>query len=186
MVGVYGPRQSHRSAGYSDRGALDCDVKFANFATRRRTEAGQSAEEREASASLARALTGAVRLEAYPKASIDVGVTVLESGGDDLALAVAAASLALVDAGVEVLDTVAACSVCRVGPALLLNPSADEERLAEGTVTVALLPTLGKVSMLDCAGKWSQSAFDQAVDTAVAGCRTLDGAMRAALGPAGP
>lgn len=42
MVGVYGPRQMARSQGYSDQGHLSCDVKFANFATRQRTESGQS------------------------------------------------------------------------------------------------------------------------------------------------
>ena len=46
MVGVYGPRQTHRSQGYSDQGSLFCDVKFANFATRQRTESGQSPEVR--------------------------------------------------------------------------------------------------------------------------------------------
>ncbi len=37
MVGVYGPRQSERrGAGYKDEGTIDCDVRLASFATRRR------------------------------------------------------------------------------------------------------------------------------------------------------
>lgn len=41
MVGVYGPRQSDRRQGYSERGRLACDLKLATFATRQRGIFGQ-------------------------------------------------------------------------------------------------------------------------------------------------
>ena len=52
-------------------------------------------------------------LEKFPKAVVDVHALVLESGGSDLAVAACAASLALADAGIEMLDLVSACSVVR-------------------------------------------------------------------------
>lgn len=72
-------------------------------------------QEKELSATLQRTFQGAVCLGSYPKATIEVFVTVLESGGDDVGVVISAASLALADAGIELMDTVAACSVCRVG-----------------------------------------------------------------------
>ena len=52
-------------------------------------------------------------LGAFPKAVVDVHALVLESGGSDLAVAACAASLALADAGIEMLDLVSACRVVR-------------------------------------------------------------------------
>jgi len=181
MVGVYGPRQTHRSQGYSDQGSLFCDVKFANFATRQRTESGQSPEEKELSAVLHRSLVGAVKLSAYPKSTINIFVTVLESGGSDVGLVITAAALALADASVELLDAAASCCVSRHGQYLLLDPTGAEEAAAEGTVTLAFLPSLAKVSQLSSTGSWSQTAFNQAVQLAVGGCLRLGTALREVL-----
>lgn len=71
-------------------------------------------EELELSRFLEQALTGAVRLETFPKAVVDVYVTVLEDDGAALAAAINVASLALADAGVEMTDLVAACSAVRL------------------------------------------------------------------------
>lgn len=57
-------------------------------------------------------MTPAVRLELLPKSAIDVYITVLENDGTSscLAAAIIAASTALADAGIEMLDQVTACS----------------------------------------------------------------------------
>ena len=52
-------------------------------------------------------------LDAFPKATLDVWALVLQAGGSELAVAVTAAAAALADAGVEMRDLVAACSVVR-------------------------------------------------------------------------
>ena len=44
---------------------------------------------------------------------MDIDCLIIESGGSDLAVAICAASLALADAGVPMLDLVAACFVVR-------------------------------------------------------------------------
>ena len=58
---------------------------------------------------------GAVKLSAYPKSTINIFVTVLESGGSDVGLVITAAALALADASVELLDAAASCCVSRHG-----------------------------------------------------------------------
>ena len=73
----------------------------------------QSDRERELSAALASALSGAVRRATFPKASVDVYAVVLEADGGELAVATSAAALALADAGIELGDLVSACSVVR-------------------------------------------------------------------------
>lgn len=52
-------------------------------------------------------------LASFPKAAADVYVLVLEAGGGELGVAATAAALALADAGIEMFDLVAACTVVR-------------------------------------------------------------------------
>eukprot|EP00920_Eleutheroschizon_duboscqi_P040672 GHVT01097207.1.p1 GENE.GHVT01097207.1~~GHVT01097207.1.p1 ORF type:complete len:380 (+),score=47.62 GHVT01097207.1:301-1440(+) len=68
-----------------------------------------------------------VRLEAYPKSQIDLIINVLEDDGGVLTAALTAASLALVDAGVEVNDIAAAVSVyaCPAAPSSLDSAAND-------------------------------------------------------------
>ena len=63
--------------------------------------------------------------------------TVLETGGGELSATIAAASVALADAGVAMRDLVSACAVARVRgddgeETLVLDPSASEEGRASG------------------------------------------------------
>lgn len=76
----------------------------------------QDAEEKGLSNTLVQALTPAVRLELLPKSVIDVYITVLENDGTSscLAAAIIAASTALADAGIEMLDQVTACSAVSI------------------------------------------------------------------------
>jgi len=113
MVAIYGPRASDRRSTFSEKGRLQVDVKYATFSTGVRGTAGQTAEERDLSLLLNRALEPSVQCHTFPKAVVDVYVTILESGGSDLAVAVSAASVALAIAGVELYDLVAACRVVR-------------------------------------------------------------------------
>ena len=75
----------------------------------------QDSQEREFSLLLDQSLSPAVRLELYPKSTVDIYITVLETDGTaaTLAASITAASLALADAGVEMVDVVAAYSVVR-------------------------------------------------------------------------
>jgi len=54
----------------------------------------------------------AVRLNLYPKSSIDIYITVIENDGTTacLAAAITCASIALTDAGIQMYDLVAAAS----------------------------------------------------------------------------
>lgn len=186
MVSVYGPRQTTRGSVVFERGVLNCDLKYAPFATRRRKhipagQPAQSPEEREASAILHRALEGAVRTETFPKATLDVYVLVLQSGGSDLALSITAASLAIAHAGVAMWDLVCACQVGSVGKRLLLDPSNTEEELVEARALVAALPLANEVTEVIMDGVWMDETAHAAVQLGLGGCLQLDEAMRACL-----
>ena len=61
---------------------------------------------------MSEALAPSIRLDLLPKSNIDVYISVLENDGTAscLAAAITCASVAVADAGIEMLDLVAACS----------------------------------------------------------------------------
>ncbi|KAI8470526.1 MAG: putative exosome complex exonuclease RRP41 [Monoraphidium minutum] len=122
MVAIYGPRQGERKHGFTDMGRLNVEVSFTSFSRPERGRQQQRAVEKELASCLSAALEPAVDLSKLPKSVLDVYVLILEAGGAEAAVAAAAASLALSDAGVAMFDLVAACSVVRRRPRAALGP----------------------------------------------------------------
>jgi exosome complex component MTR3 len=194
MCGVYGPRPPTRTTEYSDTGVLTCHVSYAPFARDPRATStatttmggpgGRDAAELEADTLLEQALAPSIRLDLFPKAAVDVYVTVIEDDGAALAAAIACASLALADAGIELWATVAACAaaVRRGDGHVLLDCTAAEERAAAATVLVAHMPALNETTQVSATGgAIDADALVEAVGSCVDGCAKLDEAMRACL-----
>ena len=72
----------------------------------------KDAQEKELSQLVFEALAPSIRLDLLPKSTIDIYISVLENDGmaSCLAAAITCASVAVADAGIEMLDQVAACS----------------------------------------------------------------------------
>ncbi|KAI5801527.1 3' exoribonuclease family, domain 1-domain-containing protein [Peziza echinospora] len=133
---VYGPRPLPPSAPFSAQARLSCELKFAPFASpNKRRGYVRDHTERDLSVQLATALQRSILLEKYPKAGIDVFITVLDCEGEAgaisgvssflggggggsggagvdvgllgvLAGAITCASAAIADAGIECVDLV--------------------------------------------------------------------------------
>ncbi|KAJ9075328.1 3'-5'-exoribonuclease [Entomophthora muscae] len=146
---IYGPRQLKKQA-FSAKATLICDFKFATFSCTKRKGWLKDNKEKEMSSMLEQALAPAIRLESYPKAAIEVFVTVIENGGtySCLAAAITAASTALATAGIEMVDIITACSAVYIKDSLLLDATEHEEDISsEGsTLLVALMPSLNLVT----------------------------------------
>ena len=72
----------------------------------------QDAEDRSVAVQIHQALASAVRLELFPKSTIDIFITIIENDGIEgcIASGSTAASTALADAGIEMLALVVSCS----------------------------------------------------------------------------
>jgi ribonuclease PH len=186
MAAAYGPRPAERRAGFSDRGRLRVSAHAAPFAA---SAAGGDARRRErqqgarlAAQKLQDALEAAVRGGAFPKAAVDVRVSVLEADGGEEAAAVAAAALALADAGVEAVDLASACTVALVRGRLLLDPDGAETAAADAVLLCSALPATGGVTQLSVRGAFRGEAEQrEAVELALGGCARLRDGMRQVL-----
>ena len=72
----------------------------------------QDAEDRSISMAIHQALLASVRLETFPKSTVDIFITVIEADGMEncVASGSVAASAALADAGIEIFGLVSSCS----------------------------------------------------------------------------
>lgn len=134
---------------------------------------------------LTSALAAAVPLRQYPKCAIIIHVTVLQDDGSVLPACITAASLALVDAAIEVYDLVTACSVSVVDVAedtddliLLADPSLEDLEVSKAEVTLAMLPNWKEVTLWEQAGRLSPAVANQAMELCRDGCRTMHKFMR--------
>ncbi|KND01094.1 uncharacterized protein SPPG_04185 [Spizellomyces punctatus DAOM BR117] len=180
--GVYGPRQTARSK-ISSRGILNCDFKFSPFSGGRRRAYIKDSQEKEYSLVLRQALAPAVRLDLLPKSTVDVFVQVLESDGSAacLAAAITCAALALADAGIEMLDAVAACAVGYFDSTICLDPTDEEETYQSGSLVLSYMPSLNEVTHVIQSGEIGTTTTIKALELCVDACAQIQSVMQQTL-----
>ncbi len=147
VCAVYGPRAEINLKATRGMQPLVCEIKLPSSHEQLETNKDNALYEKELEWGqlMRQALEPSLRLEKFPKCQVSVHAIVLESDGSDLSAAITCASLALVDAGVEMLDMVAACSA-GIHPdtsEVVLDPSAVETATE---VMVAFMPAQGQIT----------------------------------------
>lgn len=168
---VHGPRALPRSAPFSPHIILTTHVKYAPFATKQRRGYLRDSTERDLSIHLETAMRGAIIADRWPKSGVDIIVSVLEGDQDRslshgqydeawdtmnvLAGCITVASAALVDAGIDCVDTVAggvAALVCGAGEhakaELVVDPLASQHDKVLAACCVAYLPERDEITNL--------------------------------------
>ncbi|KAI8076460.1 ribosomal protein S5 domain 2-type protein [Gilbertella persicaria] len=180
---VYGPRQL-KKAEFSNLCKLYCDFRFSTFSCTKRRGQIKDAEEKEFSQILVESLTPAVRVELLPKSAIDIYVTVLENDGTSscLAAAIIASSVALADAGIEMLDQVTACStVLTKDQGILMDGTDYEETHKEGSLVLSYMPSLNEVTHILQTGRSDSAISSKAIEQCIDGCSKIYSVMSNSL-----
>lgn len=140
---IYGPRQS-KGATFHEKGRLNVEVKFAPYSCEKRRAPMHDAEDRSMAMAVHQAIIPSVRLGTFPKSTIDIFITVIETDGIEGCVAAGsiAASTALADAGIEVIGLVISCSAAIIGKEIWLDPSLEEACSASGTLVLSCMPAL--------------------------------------------
>lgn len=190
-IGVDGVAQRARAVSALDFTPLMSDGKFRQETSTK--EAGLSRQ-------LTAALTDVVPLQRFPKMTVVVKMTILQDDGSCLSAAITAATLALVDAKVELYDLVTSCTVAVVvrnkhgmednhdedeegeGDLLYLaDPTEDEAEHAQAIICLAMTPNHKEVTLWSQSGRLSATMANQAMELCRDGCRTFHKLMREAL-----
>ena len=210
---VYGPRENTRAEGETvSSGVLEVHAQYAAFTPRARSAGGAGGAgalveaERRLEAALHQALLPSLLLERFPKSVGEVHVRVLEEGGGVLAVAATAASAALVDAGVDIVDVVVAAQVGQVAPgsssssssssgsaapasaltaaaasSTVVDPSAAEEAACSGLSTIAYMPSLQRITLAAHSGAVDSQDLLKGLALALDACLALRDALRPPL-----
>ncbi len=174
---MYGPHETrgpYRSKALPDRVLINCQYSMAVFSTgeRRRRPRGDR-KSAEMTAHLRQTFEAAVRTELYPRSQIDIFVEVLQADGGNYCACVNAATLALIDAGIPLRDSVCACTASLVNDMALVDVSSLESSSGGPELTVAVLPKSGEIVLLEMTQRFHLDHLDRVINTALEGCQKI-------------
>jgi len=180
--GVYGPRQT-KIPSFSGKGNLNCEIKFTPFSCLKRRQTYRDAQEKELSQLVFEALAPSIRLDLLPKSTIDIYISVLENDGTAscFAAAVTCASVAVADAGIEMLDQVAACSASYIDGNIYMDSDLVEEQRESGSLVLSYMPSLNEVTHILQSGEVEVSLTTQAIEQCTDACSKIYSVMNHSL-----
>ena len=182
LVGVFGPRDVHpKHMANQDSGILRCRYHMSPFSVTERKNPAPSRREIEISKVIKEALQPSLILKDYPRTVIDVFIEVLQADGGSRCAALDAASVALADAGIPMRDLVSACAAGKVADRIVLDVNNEEDQEGQADMPVALMPNVGKITLLQLDGMLKPEEFKTCMQTALVGCRRVYEIQRKAL-----
>jgi exosome complex component RRP41 len=182
LAAVYGPREVHpKHMALPDRCVLRCRYHMSPFSTDTRKSPAPSRREIEISKVMREALEPALMLEDYPRAAIDVFVEVLQSDGGSRCAGIAAAAVALADAGINMRDLVASCAAGKIDNKIVLDINDEEDKEGGADMPVAYMPRLEQVTLLQLDGRLTPEQFNECLDKAIGGCKMVYEIQKQAL-----
>lgn len=182
MAAVYGPREVHpRHLQENNKAIVQCRYNMAAFSVDERKRPGLDRRSQEISKVIAEAFESVIFVEEYPRTSIDVYIEVLQANAGTRCAGVVAASVALADAGIPMVDLLPAVAVGKVGGQLVLDLNKLEDNFGEADLPMALVPQSGRLVLMQMEGHMNRAELGQALDMGVNGCRAIYGKMQGAL-----
>ncbi|KAJ1912005.1 3'-5'-exoribonuclease [Mycoemilia scoparia] len=185
---VYGPRPIKKSgaggsagtnisgatstsiAESTHRAVFTCDFKYSAFSCSWRKSHMKDSDEKEIAMAISQALCPSIRLELYPKSSIDMFITVIESDGRNstIAAAINCASAALANAGIEMYDMVISTSIGLFDSKWVIDCPQVEEDQSDSSILIALMPSANEITQLIQQGKTQVDQVQEAIELCTA------------------
>ncbi|KAH8353558.1 hypothetical protein KR084_011806 [Drosophila pseudotakahashii] len=183
LAAVYGPHQAKGKKTESNDVIINCQYSQATFSTaERKNRPRGDRKSLEFKMYLQQALSAAIKSELYPRSQIDIYVEVLQADGANYAVALNAATLALIDAGICLNEFIVACTASLSKSNIPLTDISHFEEVSGGpTLTVAALPTAEKIAFLEMSERFHIDHLETVIETAMAGCREIRDILEAAV-----
>ncbi len=182
LAAVYGPREIHpKHLQRPDRGILRVRYNMAPFSVEDRKKPGPDRRSVEISKVIRGALEPALILEMFPRTAVDVFIEVLQADAGTRVAGIAAASLALADAGIPMRDIVSACAAGKIDGEIVLDLNKDEDNYGEADVPLAIMPMKNDITLLQMDGYLTKEEFMDAVRLAIKGAKAVYQKQREAL-----
>ncbi|MGA8710499.1 MAG: exosome complex exonuclease Rrp41 [Thermoplasmata archaeon] len=182
MAAVYGPREVHpRHLQQNNKAVIQCKYNMAAFSVDERKRPGLDRRSQEISKVIGEAFESVVFAEEYPRTSIDIYIEVLQANAGTRCAGLVAASMALADAGIPMVDLLPAVAVGKIAGKIALDLRKEEDNFGEADLPMALVPQSGRLVLLQMEGHMTEEELSQALDLGVQGCRAIYETMKQAL-----
>jgi len=182
IAAVYGPREAvPRHTQNPLRAIVNARYNMAAFSVDDRKRPGPDRRSREISKVISEALENIIIVEKYPRASIDVNIEILDAEAGTRCAGLTAAAVALVDAGIPMIDIPVACAAGKVEGQVVLDLGKDEDNYGQADLPIAISPRTGQILLLQMDGHLTLDEFYQALDLAMKGCYTISEIQKKAI-----
>lgn len=182
MAAVYGPREYQpRRFQQADKAVVRARYNMAAFSVSDRKRPGPDRRSAEIGKVISDAFENVVLTEKFPRGVIDIQMEVLQADAGTRCAALAAATVALADAGIPMKGLVAACAAGKAGGAVIVDLDQPEDNFGEADVPIAINMTTGEVVLFQMDGHLTPEEYEQTLDMARKGCEQVYEAQRAAL-----
>ena len=182
VAGVYGPRILHpRRFQSSERAVLRTIYSMTPFSTKERIRPGPSRRSKEICKVTREALEPALFLEDFPKAGIDVFITIIQAEAGTRTAGINAASIALADAGIPMRDLVTAVAAGKIEDTYVIDLEGKEEDMTKCDLPVAYLPRKKEFTLLQMDGDLTAQEAQEVIALALKGCETVYQKQKQAL-----
>lgn len=182
LAAVYGPREAMpKYLQNSSKAIVQVSYNMAPFSVDDRVKPGAGRRSVEISKIIAEALEYVTLTHNYPRTSIDVYIEVLEANAGTRCAGLTAASVAMADAGIPMMDMVASCAVGKADGKLILDLEKGEDNLGEADLPVGYVPRTGELVLLQMDGDMTRAELDIALKMAIEACKQIYEIQRDAL-----
>ncbi|KAF8904997.1 exosome component 4 [Gymnopilus junonius] len=182
LVSVFGPREAKmRSQTIHDRANINVELSIAAFSAgdRRKRSRGDK-RILEFAAAIKSTFEPVIQTSLYPRSQIDIFVQVIQQDGGFLQACINATTIALMSAGIPMIDFICAVS----GGVHSTSPLLDLTLLEENDVpnlTVAVMPKTRKVSLVTMETRLHVDRFEEIFKLATEAGQVIHGEMKAAI-----
>lgn len=183
---VYGPRELHpKFLQNPQTGILRCEYTMLPFSGHgERVRPGGGRRSREISMVMEKALLPVLDLRDYPNSVVDVFVDLPQTDAGTRCAAICAASMALADAGLSMKDLVSSVAIGKIEDKIVVDLTYEEDSYDAGPGTdlpVALLPSSGKITLLQMDGEVSADDLKKMLEAAKKACKQIYEIQKEAL-----
>lgn len=182
LAAVYGPREAHpRHLQDPTKALVQVIYNMVPFSVEERVRPGPGRRSIEISKVTGESLEHVIFTEQFPRATIDVYIEILQANAGTRCAGITAASVAVADAGVPMMDLVPACAAGKAEGQVILDLAKEEDNVGQADVPVAIVPKTGEIVLLQMDGHLTAEEFERAVEMAMSACMRIHELQKDAL-----
>ncbi|OHT04724.1 3' exoribonuclease family, domain 1 containing protein [Tritrichomonas foetus] len=181
---IFGP--SEGKGGDRETAEIIVSLEFADFAKApHSTDTARTRRSRESELIIKKTFEEAIKREMYPGSKIEIAITVIQDDGGCQSAAINAVTLALIDAGIPMIDFVVSLSSAFIADQVFLDTGRAESSSRFPILELAVFPSTSEIVSMNMTARISPENAKKLTELALDGCRKLH-ALLAAIVRAAP